>query len=100
MKCFGWNYKNSASAEKHSLTDEQIRLIISLRVNVVFAYDSDVSYKSKDIVETINKLKRFTNVYIMEDRENLLGGVEAKNSPADKGLHIFEKLYENKRKVR
>ena len=100
MKCFGWNYKNSASAEKHSLTDEQIRLIIFLRVNVVFAYDSDVSYKSKDIVETINKIKRFTNVYIMEDKENLLGGIEAKNSPADKGLHIFEKLYESKRKVR
>ena len=66
----------------------------------MFAYDSDVSYKSKDIVETINKIKRFTNVYIMEDKENLLGGVEAKNSPADKGLYIFEKLYENKRKVR
>ena len=100
MKCFGWSYKNSASAEKHSLTMEQIRLLIRLRVNVVFAYDSDVSYASKDIVETIKILKKFTNVYIIEDPDGYLGGKEGKNSPADMGLQIFEKLYANKRRVR
>lgn len=100
MKCFGWNYKNCGSAEKHSLTMEQIRLLIRLKVDIVFAYDSDVSYKAKDIVETINILKRFTNVYLMEDKEKLLGGSEAKNSPADNGLEIFERLYNAKRKVR
>lgn len=100
MKCFGWNYKNTASAEKHSLTMEQVRLLIRLKVNVVFAYDSDVSYLSKDIIETINILKRFTNVYLIEDPNNYLGGKEGKNSPADKGLQIFEKLYNSKRRVR
>ena len=100
MKCFGWSYKNSASAEKHSLTMEQIRLLIRLKVNVVFAYDSDVSYASKDIVETIKILKKFTNVYIIEDPDGYLGGKEGKNSPADMGLQIFEKLYANKRRVR
>lgn len=100
MKCFGWGYRNCASVEKHSVTYEQIRLLIRLKVNIVFAYDSDVSYKAKDIVDSLNKLKRFTNVYIIEDKEKILGGVDAKNSPADLGLQTFEKLYKNKRRVR
>lgn len=100
MKCFGWGYKNCASVEKHSVTDQQIRLLIRLKVNIVFAYDSDVSYRTKDIIESLTKLKRFTNVFIIEDKDKLLGGVEAKNSPADLGMQTFEKLYKNKRRVR
>ena len=100
MKCFGWGYKNCASVEKHSVTDEQIRLLIRLKVNIVFAYDSDVSYRTIDIIESLTKLKRFTNVFIIEDKDMLLGGVEAKNSPADLGMQTFEKLYKKKRRVR
>lgn len=100
MKCYGWSYKNCGSAEKHTLTPEQIRLLIRLKVDITFAYDSDVSYLSKDALGTIRTLKRFTNVYVIEDPDNLLGGTEGKNSPADKGLQVFERLYQNKRRVR
>ena len=34
-------------------------MLIRLKVNIVLAYDSDVSYRSKDVVESINILKRF-----------------------------------------
>ena len=100
MKCYGWGYKNCASVEKHSVTDEQIRLLIRLKVNIVFAYDNDVSYKTKDIVESLTKLKRFTNVFIIEDKEKILGSTETKNSPADLGMKTFEILYRKKRRVR
>ena len=100
MKCFGWGYHNCASVEKHSTTDEQIRLLIRLKVDIVFAYDSDVSYLSNDIVDSLNKLKRFTNVYILEDKNKILGGAAAKNSPADLGREVFETLYQNKKRVR
>lgn len=99
MKAYGWGFKNCASAEKHTLTDEQIRLIIKLKVNVVFAYDSDVDYNKGLVKENIDKLKRITNVYIINDRDNLLGGVAAKNAPVDCGEQIWRTLYENKRKV-
>lgn len=99
MKAYGWGYKNTASVENHSLTDEQIRLLIRLHVDVVIAYDSDVSYRSKNIVKAINKLKRFTNVYVIEDKYSLLGGAEAKNSPVDCGFDTFVKLYEKKRRI-
>ena len=99
MKAYGWGYKNSVSAEKHSLTEEQLSLLVKLRVNVVFAFDTDVDYRSKDIQKTIGKLKRITNVYIIIDRNGLLGGKEAKNSPVDLTKEIWEELYENKLRV-
>lgn len=99
MKAYGWGYKNCVSAEKHTLTKEQIDLLIKLRVNVTFAYDSDVSYKSDDVSRNLNKLKRITNVFIIEDRQRLLGGADAKNSPVDCGEEIWETLYSQKRKV-
>ena len=99
MKCWDCGIKNTISAEKHDLTPEQIRLLISLRADVVLAYDSDVCYQNAKIVEDIRRLARFTNVYIIEDSEGVLGGKEGKNSPIDLGGDIFQKLYEKRRKV-
>lgn len=99
MKAYGWGYRNCASAEKHTLTQEQIELLIKLRVNIVLAYDSDILYTDGDVKKNIDKLKRFTNVFIVEDPDNLLGGAEAKNSPVDCGIDVWEILYSQKRKV-
>lgn len=99
MKMYGWGYKNCVSAEKHTLTKEQENLLVKLKVNIVFAYDSDVSYRQKDVKKTLEKLKRVTNVYIIEDKYKLLGGAETKNSPADCGKEIWDELYETRKKV-
>lgn len=99
MKAYGWGYKNSASAEKHTLTDQQVALLVKLRTNIVFAFDTDVSYSDKDIRKTINLLKRITNVYVIYDRKGLLGGKESKNSPVDLSREIWEQLYNSKTKV-
>lgn len=99
MKAYGWGYKNCVSAEKHTLTKEQIDLLVKLRVNVVFAYDVDVNYRNSDVKQDLDKLKRVTNVYIIEDKNRLLGGVETKNAPVDCGEEIWDELYSQKRKV-
>lgn len=99
MKAYGWGYKNCASAEKHTITDEQLKLLVRLRVNIVFAFDSDISYSDKDIKKTIDVLKRVTNVYVIYDRKGLLGGKDAKNAPVDLSREIWEQLYFNKTKV-
>lgn len=99
MKAYGWGYKNCVSAEKHTLTKEQIDLLVKLRVNVVFAYDSDVNYRNSDVKQDLDKLKRVTNVYIIEDKNKLLGGAETKNAPVDCGEEIWDELYSRKRKV-
>lgn len=99
MKAYGWGYKNCASAEKHTITDEQLKLLVRLRVNIVFAFDSDISYSDKDIKKTLDVLKRITNVYVIYDRKGLLGGKDAKNAPVDLSREIWEQLYFNKTKV-
>lgn len=99
MLAYGWGYKNCVSAEKHTLTKEQVDLLVKLKVNVVFAYDTDVDYKDNDVRKSIDKLRRLTNVYIIKDSNNLLGGKKSKNAPVDLGRSIWEELYENKKKV-
>lgn len=99
MKAYGWGLKNCASAEKHTLTKEQVDLLVKLKVNIVFAYDSDVDYKSSDVKRSIDKLKRITNVYIIQDKNQLLGGKDAKNAPVDLGEDIWRELYKNRKKV-
>lgn len=99
MKAYGWGYKNCVSAEKHTLTSEQISLLVSLKVNIVFAYDSDVDYFSEAVQKDIDKLRLITNVYIINDTNLLLGGKEAKNAPVDLGKEIWETLYNEKEKI-
>lgn len=99
MKAYGWGYKNCVSAEKHTLTPEQIDLLVKLRANVILAYDSDVQYLKGEVKEDINKLRRVTNVYIIDDKQKLLGGEKTKNAPVDCGLNIWEELYSDKRKM-
>lgn len=99
MKAYGWGYKNCASAEKHTLTPEQIDLLVKLKVNVVLAYDTDISYWRDEVKRNIDILRRLTNVYVIEDRDGLLGGIATKNAPVDCGLDIWEELYSRKKKV-
>jgi len=99
MKAYGWGYKNCVSAEKHTLTPEQIDLLVKLKVNVVFAYDSDVNYRKDEVKQDTDRLRKVTNVYIIDDPDRLLGGAKAKNAPADCGLDVWEELYFSKRKV-
>jgi DNA primase len=100
MKLFGHGIKDSASAEKHDLTPEQIAWIIRSDIkSVVLCYDSDITYKEKTVQKNINMLKRFVNLYIIQDKDNLLGGKEAKNSPIDKGFDIWSTLYSQRKKV-
>lgn len=100
MKAYGWGYRNCVSAETHTLTKEQIELLVKLHVSIVFAYDVDVDYHSKDITKDINLLRKVTDVFIIQDYDKLLGGAETKNAPVDCGQEIWEELYTNyKRKV-
>jgi DNA primase len=98
MKAYQWGYKNAASAEKHTLTEEQINLLIRLRVDIVFAYDCDVDCYEDPVLRNIKKLSKVTNVYIISDYKKLLGGVDTKNAPVDCGKEIWEELYVNRRR--
>ena len=100
MKLFGYGFCDGLSAEKHTLTDKQIQWLIQADIkDVVFCYDSDVSYEEKAVLRDLNILKRFLNVYIVKEKDGLLGGPEAKNSPVDCGRDVWNFLYANRKKI-
>lgn len=98
MKAEGFGFNNVVSAETSSLTEEQIKLLLSLHVNVVIAFDKD-----KTLSDFYNRnmafLNRLTGLYYINDKHNLLGSVNEKNSPVDKGEKVWIELYKNKREV-
>lgn len=99
MKVWDWDYQNAASLENHDITDEQLQILIQLGVDVVIALDSDMNIYGKQcrkLRRQLDVLKHFAGVYIVRELDGVLGGPEAKNSPADCGREVWEYLYENK----
>jgi len=95
MKLDGWDFHNAVSAETSTLNDYQIELLIRMQIkNVVIAFDKDVPLKK--IKECTKLLKRFTNVWVVCDRWKLL---DEKDSPCDKGLEIWQTLYERRMRL-
>ena len=95
MKLTGWGYDNSVASETSSLSPGQLEIILRMHTrNVVVAFDQDVSYEKA--VKTMKQLSRYTNVFIIHDTDGLL---ESKDSPCDKGLEVWEQLYNGRRKI-
>lgn len=92
MKVEGWGVKAWLASETSWLNDAQVKLLLKLRVrDVTIAFDKDVCLKK--IKECTAMLSRFTNVYAIIDRGNLL---DEKMSPCDKGREVWEELYANR----
>lgn len=96
MKCDSYGVYNTLSVGTHTINDYQIPKILKLKCNVVVAFDKDVSHNEL-LIET-QKLNKFTNVYIIKDKNNLLD-ISKKDSPIDKGLNIWNQLYKEKVKI-
>lgn len=95
MKLDQFGYHNAVAAETSTLSIYQIELLIRMQVrNVVIAFDKDVEMKK--IQGCVKLLKKFTNVYVVYDKWNLL---DAKDSPCDKGIDTWKTLYERRVKL-
>lgn len=88
MKAESVGINNTVAVYTHSISPQQRIKLIQLGVNIVLAYDKDVKYK--EIMKDVNLLKPYTNVSYIWDKHNLL---DEKDSPIDKGLDIFLRLY-------
>lgn len=105
MKSEGYGYKNAVSLETSNINKDQIRLLLQLKVDVVFALDKGIKITTQKISNIKNSkytyvniglLPRLTNVYVIEDKENLLPD---KASPVDQGKEVWEKLYKARYKI-
>ncbi len=95
MKLDGFGINNSVASLTSALTDEQIESLIKFPCrDVIIAWDKGVL--KKQVLEQVKKLKKYKNVYFLNDKTNLLG---EKDSPIDKGIEIFQELYKNKERI-
>lgn len=68
----------------HTLSDEQVRILIGLNVDIIISMDNDIPIE--EIRHMCSKFYRIRNVYYTYDKWNLL---DEKDSIADKSNKIF-----------
>ena len=89
-----WGIKNTGAILTSHLSELQMKLLARLGCRVVFSLDKDVRVRDD---HNIAKLKRYVNVEYLWDNLDLL---DEKDSPVDKGLNVFEKLYKQRLKYK
>lgn len=85
-----WGVRNTGALLTSHCSAFQLKILAKLGVRVVFALDKEIVIREDP---NITKLKRYTSVEYIWDRENLL---DEKDSPVDKGVETFMKLYEGR----
>jgi len=87
LKCHSLGIKNTVALGGHILSDEQIKILISLDVTLIFAMDKDMEEELS--IDMCNKVKIFRKTGYIYDEYGLLG---EKDSCIDKGIRIFKVL--------
>jgi len=93
-KLESWNINNAVSLETNRINEYQIDILLALKCPIVLALDKGVDLEN--IKKDILPLKKFTDISVIYDENNLL---EDKDSPVDKGLFTFLQLYEERIKI-
>ena len=103
MLAEGYGYKNCVSLETNNINEYQIDILLQLKCDVVMALDKGIKVTNKKMKNneyftyvSIGLLPSLTNVYVIEDNQNLL---PPKASPVDVGKNIFDGLYERRCKL-
>lgn len=80
----------------HELSDEQIKILVSLDVEIIFALDNDMPEQLS--IDMCNKIKHLRKTSYIYDRERKWLG--EKDSPVDKGIKVFRRLLKNRIRVK
>lgn len=89
-----WGIRNTGALLTSHLNQFQVKILAKLGVRVVFALDKEVVIRDDPNIE---KLKRYVTIEYLWDRDGVL---EEKDSPVDKGVDTFMKLYERRLRYR
>ena len=91
MKRDSLNDPTGVALSGHTLSDEQVRILIGLNVDIIISMDNDVPIQ--EVRYMCDRLCKSRNVYYTYDKWNLLG---EKDSVADMSNKIFNFLMKNK----
>ena len=85
------NDSTGVAISGHTLSDEQIRILIGLNVEVVIAFDKDICVD--EVRHSCEKFKNIRKVSYIKDHWNILND---KDSPADARNKDFQFLFDNR----
>ena len=91
LKMASKGIRNTCCVCCHDLSEEQVKILIGLNVNIVLAYDSDIPLEFME--SECKKFKGLRNVSIVINQYDIL---KDKESPADATLKIWEALYKRR----
>lgn len=94
MIAYSWGIRNCGALLTSHLSQFQMKILAKLGVRVVFALDKEVVIRDDP---NIAKLKRYVTTEYIWDRDNLL---DEKDSPVDRGVDTFMRLYEGRLQYR
>jgi hypothetical protein len=94
MKAEEYGFFNTVATATHSINEHLIPKILNLKCDVIIAFDKNETFS--DIKKEAIKLSKFTNVYVIYDKNNFLG---EKDAPVDKGKEVWKKLYNSKMRI-
>lgn len=89
-----WGIHNTGAICTSHLNPYQFKILIKLGVRIVFALDAEVDIRDDP---NIMKLRPYAQVEWVCNRRDLLG---EKDAPVDKGLDVFQTLYDERRRLR
>lgn len=93
QKAKSLGYPNLVALGGHELSDEQVKILIGLNVDITFALDNDLDEQiSKDMCK---RFKGIRSAYYLYDNHGLLG---EKDSPIDCGRKRFNYLLKYRKK--
>lgn len=75
----------------HSISDEQVRILIGLDVEIVIAFDKDITID--EVRHVCDKFKNIRKISYIYDSYSILGD---KDSPADASNRDFQFLFDNR----
>lgn len=90
MQLWDMGFKNAVGIGGHSLSSVQVKKILNLNVDIIIAYDKDVT--EHEILLECEKLTNKNNIFYLLDKKGIL---KEKESPMDNPKN-WEQLYSNK----
>lgn len=94
LQAMSMGINNVVALSKNSISKEQFNSLLELQCNVILALDKDID--KEYAIKELEPFGSLCNKYIIHDFEGLL---DEHDSPFDKGLEVWQKLYDKKIKV-
>lgn len=85
------NDSTGVALSGHTISDEQVRILMGLEVEIVIAFDKDVAIE--EVRHVCEKFKNVRKVSYIQDKWDILS---AKDSPADARNKDFQFLFDNR----